>query len=182
MQSLPIPVVKVNCKHKCCQRTYLPLTLSFARSIHKFQGLQAGPTSQDQPSNMYTSLIVDPGTRSREGTCPGLLYTAVSRATTLGDESGLGSALYFRENTIDEDRLTNITIKPNTADAKYKNVNKRDNWLLHAKEGTEERSRNMLTTAQLKEVLAWADVKRVQLHELDDHIEMYRLFLNEQNQ
>ena len=124
IQSVPIPIVSCRCDGLkcCCERSYVPLTLAFARSIHKFQGLQAGRTIQGQIPNMYESIVVDPGNKNREGNCPGLLYTAVSRATTLGNEDGLDSALYFTEDYSTDERFRNITIKAGTADASVRRL------------------------------------------------------------
>lgn len=49
--------------------------------------------------------MCDPGPRRTESTTPGLTYTAISRATTLGDLDGLGSALYFIGDNVNAERF-----------------------------------------------------------------------------
>jgi hypothetical protein len=54
----------------------------------------------------------------------------VSRATTLGDESGLNSAIYFAKNTLTDDRVRRLTHQQNgTSSYKYKTIEARDKWL-----------------------------------------------------
>ena len=53
-----IPPITIRCSRKCCQRAIVPLDLSFARTIHTFQGLQAGPTPQGQEQkHMYDCKV-----------------------------------------------------------------------------------------------------------------------------
>ena len=94
-KSIPIPITSTLCNNKCCTRTFVPLTVAYARTVHKFQGLTAGPVDQGRIPNMYSCVICDPGPNSFEGTNPGLLYTCVSRGTSLGNDDGIGSAVYF---------------------------------------------------------------------------------------
>ena len=68
---------------------FVPLTLAYARTIHKFQGMSAGPVDEGKIKNMYDVIVCDPDEKSFQGTVLGLLYTATSRATTLGDDNGL---------------------------------------------------------------------------------------------
>ena len=60
---------------------------------------------------MYDCIICDPDKKNFEGKALGLLYTAVSRATTLGDENGLNSAIYFIGTDFKEDRIRNLAKK-----------------------------------------------------------------------
>ena len=109
---VPIPTVQKLCnKHKCCKREFVPLKLAFGKTIHTFQGQNAGPVAKGQPPNAVQCIICDPGTRQFEGICPGLFYTVLTRATTLGEEDDhLSSALYFRSKNMNKDRITNITV------------------------------------------------------------------------
>jgi hypothetical protein len=59
------------------------LEVSWATTIHKFQGFEAGFDDGD----MFRHLIVDPGDLKWEQTCPGALYVALSRAKTMGTYS-----------------------------------------------------------------------------------------------
>ena len=83
--------------------------MSYARTIHKFQGLTAGPVNEGKIPNMYQCIICDPDEKKIEGTSLGLFYTATSRATTLGDDDGMNSAIYFSGNQFKEERIRGLT-------------------------------------------------------------------------
>ena len=89
-QVIPIPIVTARCKKGCCQIEYLPLELAFGKSIHTFQGLEAGPHKPIQ------TIIVDCGTILFECSNPGLLYTTIARASTIGENGINDSAIYFQ--------------------------------------------------------------------------------------
>ena len=108
---VPIPILQNLCSKKCCTKTFCPLTLAHARTIHKFQGQQAGKTQDGKPKNATTSIIVCPGSSKFEGMSPGLLYTALGRATTLGGGNLKESAIFFTGDKVCEDRLTNVWYK-----------------------------------------------------------------------
>lgn len=139
LQAVPIPIITNRCSRNCCTRTFVPLELAYARSIHKFQGMTVGPTKPGQPPNMYSTIICDPDDRRFEGMWPGLLYTMVSRATTLGDDSGVGSAIYFDAPLVGSiplttERLSNLLYKTKrTASNKepelYENVKMRQDYV-----------------------------------------------------
>lgn len=59
---VPIPCITVRCEKvgKCCSCTYIPLVLSFARAIHRFQGLSAGLTDPNKIPNLYQCIICHP--------------------------------------------------------------------------------------------------------------------------
>lgn len=79
---------------------------------------------------MYEVLVCDPDEKSFEGSALGLLYTAVSRATTLGDDSGIGSAIYFIGSAFKETRIRNLTCKLNT-NHEFELAKKRRYWVQH---------------------------------------------------
>ena len=84
------------CRFGCCMRRLIPLKLAYAKSIHTFQGQSAGPTEPGRPPNTVQQIICDAGSKNFECLCPGLMYSLVSRATTLGtDRATLDSAIYF---------------------------------------------------------------------------------------
>ena len=68
------------CAKHCCTVTWCPLETSWATTIHKFQGFEAGFDRKD----MFNRLIVDPGDLTWEQKCPGALYVSLSRAKTMG--------------------------------------------------------------------------------------------------
>ena len=56
-----------------------------------------------------------------EGTSLGLFYTAISRATTLGDDDGLNTAIYFSGSQFKEERIRGLTkVKNSDQDFKKK--------------------------------------------------------------
>ena len=116
------------CAKKCCTRTFIPLEVAYARTIHKFQGLTAGPVDKGKIPNMYQCIICDPDEKKYEGTSLGLLYTALSRATTLGDKDGLNSAIYFTGGTFKEQRINRLT-KMKGSDRNFKMADKRKTWV-----------------------------------------------------
>jgi hypothetical protein len=121
--------VTVSCDYKrCCTRTFIPLELSFARTIHKFQGLQAGPVDDGKLPNMFSRIVCDPDVKGSEGRATGLFYTAISRATTLGDPNGLNSAIYFTGPNLTRDRIVHLTMKSNTF-KQLENVKRRQYWV-----------------------------------------------------
>jgi hypothetical protein len=109
---VPTAPITVPCKNVfCCCRTYIPLRLAFAQTIHTFQGQNVGPVEPGQAPNAIQKLICDPGTRRFEGNCVGLFYTILSRVTTLGNPiDKFSSAIYFTGTNMNTDRILNITM------------------------------------------------------------------------
>ena len=58
---------------------------------------------------MYKHIICDPHNKDVEITQTGMLYTAVSRGTTLGEDNGLNSAVYFTGDHINAERIQTLT-------------------------------------------------------------------------
>ena len=56
-QIVPIPMIEQHCKHvnSCCKIMFCPLIVAFGRTIHAFQGQEAGP------GKPIERIIVDPG-------------------------------------------------------------------------------------------------------------------------
>ena len=108
---VPIAPINVPCKNvHCCCRTYIPLRLAFAQTIHTFQGQNAGPVEVGQAPNAIQKLVCEPGTRRFEGNCVGLFYTILSRVTTFGNpDDKFSSAIYFTGTNMNTDRVLNIT-------------------------------------------------------------------------
>jgi hypothetical protein len=113
----------------------MPLTPAYARTIHKFQGLSAGPVDHGKITNPYECIVCDPDKNQVEGRALGLLYTAVSRATTLGDPDGLRSAIYFTGKDFKEERIRMLGKKKDSYDD-YENIYRRNNWVAHLKRHT----------------------------------------------
>lgn len=162
-------------QQKCCQRTYVPLVLAFARTIHKAQGISVGPTGPGQIPNMYDVIVCDPGNRIRESGAPGILYTAVSRATTLGGPDGLGSAFYFLESArVSLDRFEKITFKKDSVDL-YETVIQRNVWIASQQPGYERRKSFMdrMSNDEKANILLWAETARFSTEALDAVIDDY---------
>lgn len=151
-QHVPIPTVTFKCKFGCCSRTYIPLDLAFSRTIHRFQGLSAGPVDDGKIPNMYTSIVCDPDDKSSETLCTGLLYTALSRATTLGDDDGLNSAIYFTGSDITRERIQRVTKKKNK-DEEILPVTRRKAWMEVLYKNTVQQTSNKSKKAQ--SILKW---------------------------
>ena len=131
IQFVPIPPCEFCCTrgHDCCRRRYVPLGLAYARTIHKFQGLSAGPVDEGKIKNMYDVIVCDPDERQHEGKQTGLFYTALSRATTLGDSTGRGSAIYFVGDAFNRDRVKLLTRRSNMFE--FENVMNRRTWVAY---------------------------------------------------
>ena len=82
---VPISPMTHHCLKHCCSKTFIPLQLSYARTIHTFQGTSVGETPQGHTQNPIKRIICDPGPHNFEMKNPGLFYTLLSRATTLGE-------------------------------------------------------------------------------------------------
>lgn len=153
----------------CCKRTYVPLCLSYARTIHKFQGLSAGPVDEGKIPNMFECIICDPDKRESENIALGLFYTALSRATTLGDPDGLNSAMYFNGEQFDEARIRNIGRMKGTNED-YKRVKNRQKWIEHLQKNTKTTS---LSSKKRVRILKWAETERITETELEDRCDQY---------
>lgn len=151
--------------------------------------MTVGPTKPGQPPNMYTTIICDPDEKKFEGMWPGLLYTMVSRATTLGDEDGNGSALYFDAPLVGSvplttERLSNLLCKagrPNSSKPPelYENVRLRNAYVDSLRRNlfsVEESTSTVLMFLQEMEQL------RLSEQTLTSKIEMYSLTLYLKNE
>ena len=131
---MPIPARTTLCRKGCCTVTWCPLEISWATTIHKFQGFEAGFDA----NNMFCHLIVNPGDLKWEQTCPGALYVALSRAKTMGtfrDDTSFpqDSAIYWYGSGISTTRILDGHLKNNTTKGgpkvKCLLINKRDRWV-----------------------------------------------------
>ena len=155
------------------------MSLSYSRTIHKFQGLSAGPVDVGKIPNMYSVILCDPDAGSREASCTGLFYTALSRATTLGDCSGKGSAIYFFGPHFNYDRIKYLT-KRQDGVTDYFNVTERRHWVAHLDANTVATPSNMRTkNGKIKKIygrlLDWVSTERISYQHLIDRIDAYVL-------
>lgn len=153
---MPIPVIEVFCDYYCCQRRYVPLDLAFSRTVHRFQGLSAGPVDEGKIKNMYECIVLDPDVKAAEGRNTGLFYTGVSRGTTLGDEDGLNSAVYFQGDNLTRQRIQELTKKTNS-DEEYAQVQRRRKWVQHLQKNTTTIDIHLLP--DFKDTVEWIKTK-----------------------
>ena len=170
-QHLPIPTSIYVCQRNggCCTRTNLPLTLAYARTIHKFQGQSAGPVDEGKIPNIYRCIICDPDKNDAEGRALGILYTALSRATTLGDDDGLDSAIYFTGHDFIEKRIRNLGKRKKSMD-EFQNITRRKIWVQHLANNTSDGG---ITTEQLERALDWANTTTIEYDSLHSRVKLY---------
>ena len=170
-KAVPIVPVSVMCtKNCCCTRFFLPLTLSFGRTVHTYQGQNAGPVDPGRPPNPVQRIICDPGTRSFEGRSIGLFYTILSRATTIGSFSSTtasyekitDSAIYFFGKNMNQARIRSITLQNNGKP--YKKVLQRSAWVQHLAANVYVSS---LTANEMKALFHWASTTQISPEQLD---------------
>jgi hypothetical protein len=142
-------------KYKLCYRTYIPLQLAFAQTIHTFQGQNARPVGIGQTPNAIQKLVCDPGTRRFEGNCVGLYYTLLSRITTFGDPGDkLSSAIYFTGCNMNTDRVLNIT--KNEKGQMYAMAQRRQ---LYVEYLLQHEHNGKMSAHDQSEILKWAKTK-----------------------
>jgi len=150
---IPVPTINtVDEKSKQIVR-FCPLVLSFARTIHTFQGQSAGPTD-DLNKNAIMRIICDVGTTKFESQNIGLLYTALSRATTMGTEQNnrTDSAIYLTES-LDRTRLDRLTTKMDGN--QYDMIMKRNAWTKLLEDAATV-ERKDVTEKNIQELFKWA--------------------------
>jgi hypothetical protein len=173
-KAVPIPTIELLCAHSrpnriCCKRTYVPLCLAYARTIHRFQGMSAGPVDEGKIPNMFDHIICDPHARECENNAMGLFYTALSRATTLGNEQGEGSAIYFIGEDFNEARFRNIgRMKQSHED--YKRIRDREQWIQHLKQNE---LHSDYSTDQKTDILRWSESTTYTYDVLHNRINTY---------
>jgi hypothetical protein len=150
---LPITPITSHCRKWCCQRKYIPLQLCYAKTIHTFQGQSAGPVAPNQQPNAVQRIVINIGSRKFEGQNPGLTYTALSRATSLGNPNDVTtSSLFFEGIDITPERFINIATS-NISHKLYKSVHLRNIWVQKLKKN---RRANTFTKEQICDIFLWA--------------------------
>jgi hypothetical protein len=129
---------------------------------------------------MYKCIICDPDQKRFEASALGLLYTALSRATTFGDENGLNSAIYFTGIDFKEERIRNICNKQGTTKP-FEKAKHRTAWVKYLTQQTDKTSLWVQQNIKNKQqfYLDWATVTRIDATELNKIIDDYvrQLFL-----
>jgi hypothetical protein len=151
---VPIRMVEQGCSknpgHPCCSVHYCPLILSWATTVHKFQGFEAGFDVSDS----INRIIADVNDLEWEKKCPGTAYVVTSRAKTLGNATPrrphpMDSALYFQGN-FGQPRFKDILRKMNGDTCLL--VKKRQAWVdfLHQRGQITAEKFNAVKRSQLR--------------------------------
>lgn len=150
-------MAEVNCKHGCCKRRFMPLTLSFAATIHRMQGLNVGK-SETNDINENLRMILEPGGRSFEMLCPGAAYTAFARATSMGNGNPYDSAIWVMGPNIINERFINMTTYLDKPSEKVKKIIQKEKWI-------ERLESNLIdfiyTKKEKKKLFKWATKKTI---------------------
>ena len=155
---IPLTMSTIPCEHKCCNLRSLPLTLSFARTLHKFQGQQVGPNFP------IKYIVFDCGSSRVEASNPGFAYTGISRAATM-------DSLFFT-GELNDARLMDLTKKRNKGQATYEKVKRRQHWMNYLK-SNKVNAEEHISSQEQKELLDWKNSTTLTLHELDNLIESH---------
>lgn len=161
---IPIPITKTVDEKSNKTITFCPLVLSFARTIHTYQGQQAGPSNDNCP-NSIKRLICDVGTTRFESQNIGLFYTAISRATTIGtkEKNRTDSAIFFT-HSLDRSRLDRLTTKSDNSE--YDMIKKRNKWvdLLN-----KNKHSNKICTSEeeINEIFNWATITKIPVQDIE---------------
>jgi len=147
----------------------MPLCLAYARTIHKFQGLTAGPVDEGKIKNMFDVIICDPDDGGFESSALGLFYTAISRATTLGDKDGLNSAIYFTGEHITEARIRRIG-KRKGSTQEFTRVEERRRWVNYLQKRT---FKSEFSKRKQKRIIKWGSETKYNFTTLKGRIDKY---------
>jgi hypothetical protein len=134
------------------------------------QGHNIGPTIPGRPPNDFPRAIVDPGSRAFEAsTKPGILYSLLSRGTTLGDldDEGkrLNSAIYFHDFglglagvPLSATRLAELRGPIGSPEKTYTMIRRRDEWVDHLEKNAHPSG---LTESEINFFFEWAENTRI---------------------
>ena len=118
---VPIPTITGECIRSHASMTYVPLLLAFGKTTHSAQSMSIGPVREGQCKNMLERCVVDIGQPGFEARNPGLMYAALSRATTIGHPDDLlSSAIYFEGCHMNRERLENVNSRKSQQSEKVK--------------------------------------------------------------
>jgi hypothetical protein len=145
-------------KQSCFSVTFCPLVPSWATTIHKFQGFEAGFDRNDQ----FQHLIINPGDIKSEQQQPGILYVAMSCAKTMGDMTNdtpnpRNSAVYWTGCGMSKNRVLHGSTKKQIHTQGQERVNclkieKRDNWVTYLREQRKNTSSEQYNKKKLKKI------------------------------
>jgi len=164
--TIPVPTVTMTDEKSRKSINFCPLALSFARTIHTFQGQSAGPT-KDNNQHPIKRIICDVGTAKFESQNIGLFYTALSRATTIGtkENNRNDSAIFFTES-LDKTRLDRLTTKVDNTE--YDLVKRRNAWMqrISTKKYNDNFDKN-----EKQQLIEWAGTQRYNIEDIEKKIQ-----------
>jgi len=144
---VPVPPIQISCKKHCCTYKYIPLSIAYARTGHTFQGQNVGP------NHTIPLIVVNPGKKSMELLCPGLLYMFISRATTIGTpQNRFKSAIFFCSNNMNKARISNITQTKNGMETEK--IKKRRQWIKYLQQ---HRYKIDVPNSKKKKLIKWIE-------------------------
>ncbi len=143
---------------------YCPLVLSFARTIHTYQGQSAGPMD-NKFQNPIMRIICDVGSTKFESQNIGLFYTALSRATTIGsiENKRIDSAIYFTQS-LDQLRLEKLTTKSDNTE--YEMIRKRNSWIKLLLQNNDKQYTDV-SNENIDSIFNWAMTTRLPLQAIE---------------
>lgn len=123
---------------------------------------------------MHEVLVCDPDEKSFEASALGLLYTATSRGTTLGDDDGRNSAVYFTGAAMKPERIRRLTFKPGKPNEEFELAKKRRYWnnYLQARK-LRMRTRINEVMVRSKSLFTWAHNTTFTYDDLYHRIQLY---------
>jgi hypothetical protein len=170
---VPITPITIHCDHGCCSRTQIPLRLAYGQTIHTFQGITVGRSTETKKYET-PSIIIDPGSLWFEGHSPGLFYSACSRGTTLGEENDkLSSSIYFQGKSMSPERVRDMIHGKNGR--VFYRVHKRDIWTAYL----DRNNRTVVIPEKEQEnLLKWTKDTRLNSDYLDATVKAFNRFHN----
>ncbi len=138
-------------KQACFLVTFCPLVPSWATTIHKFQGFEAGFDRNDRLQH----LIINLGDIKSEQQQPGILYVAMSRAKKMGDMTNdtpnpRNSAVYWTGCGMSKNRVLHHTQGQERVNCLK--IEKRENWVNYLTEQCKNTSSQQYNKKKLKKI------------------------------
>ena len=166
LQIIPIPMLTQVCRIGCCRIKFCPLVVAFGRTIHSFQGQEAGP---DKP---IKRLVVNPGAKRFETSNLGTLNCCITRATTLGGQNIKKSALFFCGPHITYERFHNMT--KSVHGKTYEKIEMRNMWIKYLSQQILDTERKFLLIPSFRIAYVKKRIKvTLTLIELDEIIQFH---------
>ena len=153
----------------------MPLQIAYAVTIHRCQGLEAGPDAGDR----WRRMIIDPGDILWEiSMCLGTQYVATSRAKTLGskyEKYPEDSSLYWTGTNVSIERIYNCKRKRNNQICLC--FKKREKWLQHLEERAKA-TREKYNTATMDHIIATTYAKAISGQLIEDKTDLANKIAN----